>query len=182
MKWIRDSDLTCLNIRLPFSAHKAKHGKGLTGSTAKRGNPQLWGKSDWRSLVFYLPQRVLLLFWNNANLSIILRATRGACNRNLQVVITHASYVCSQHSFGPPLRMFSNGMHKTHFGSSITRNLITPVLTFYHVKHTQSTALVQKRFDVRSLSPALRNLWLLLDITTFGSKLPLTYLGSSCPF
>jgi len=82
-----------------------------------------------------------------------------------------ASHVSSQHSFGLPLRMFSNGMHKTHFGSSITRNLITCVLTFYHVKLTQSTALVQKRFDLRSLSPAIRNLWLLLDITTVGNKL-----------
>ena len=41
----------------------------------------------------------------------LLRATRGARNPNLQVVITHASHVCSQHSFGLPLRM--NGMHKT---------------------------------------------------------------------
>ena len=29
----------------------------------------------------------------------------------------------------------------------------------------QSTALEQKRFDLRSLSPARRNLWLLLYIT-----------------
>ena len=43
----------------------------------------------------------------------LLRATRGAHNPNLQVVITHASHVCSQHSFGLPLRM--NGMHKTQF-------------------------------------------------------------------
>ena len=32
-------------------------------------------------------------------------ATRRAHNPNLQVVITHASHVCSQHSFGLPLRM-----------------------------------------------------------------------------
>ena len=43
----------------------------------------------------------------------ILRATRGAHNPNLQVVITHASRVCSQHSFGLPLRM--NGMHRMQF-------------------------------------------------------------------
>ena len=36
-----------------------------------------------------------------------------ARNPNLQVVITHASHVCSQHSFGLPLRMY--GMHRTHF-------------------------------------------------------------------
>ena len=51
------------------------------------------------------------------------------------------------------------------FGPSITRNLITRVLTICHVKLTQSTALEQKRFDLRSLSPALRNLWLLLVST-----------------
>ena len=51
------------------------------------------------------------------------------------------------------------------FGPSITRNLITRVLTICHVKLTQSTALEQKRFDLRSLSPALRNLWLLLVCT-----------------
>ena len=30
----------------------------------------------------------------------LLWAARGARNPNLQVVITHASHVCSQHSFG----------------------------------------------------------------------------------
>ena len=43
----------------------------------------------------------------------LLRATRGARNPNLQVVMMHASHVCSQHSFGLPLRM--NGMNKTQF-------------------------------------------------------------------
>ena len=42
-----------------------------------------------------------------------LLATRGACNRNLQVFIRHASHVCSRHSFGLPLRM--NGVHRTQF-------------------------------------------------------------------
>ena len=41
----------------------------------------------------------------------LLRAMRGARNPNLQVVITHASHVCGQHSLELPLRM--NGMHKT---------------------------------------------------------------------
>ena len=36
-----------------------------------------------------------------------------ARNSNLQVVITHALHVCSQHSFGLPLRI--NGMHTTQF-------------------------------------------------------------------
>ena len=43
----------------------------------------------------------------------LLRAIRGARNPNLQVLITHASHVCSQNSFGLPLRM--NGMHKPQF-------------------------------------------------------------------
>ena len=42
-----------------------------------------------------------------------LRAPPVARNPNLHVVITHASHVCSHHSFGLPLRM--NGMHKTQF-------------------------------------------------------------------
>ena len=50
------------------------------------------------------------------------------------------------------------------FGPSITRNLITRVLTICRVKLTQSTAIEQKRFDLRSLSSALHNLWLLLVI------------------
>lgn len=52
-----------------------------------------------------------------------LRATRGARNPNLLVVITHASHVCGQHSFGP----------------SITPNLIKRVLTICLVKLRQST-------------------------------------------
>ena len=45
----------------------------------------------------------------------ILRSYLGrwASNPNLQVVFTHASHVCSQHSFGLPLRMY--GMYRTHF-------------------------------------------------------------------
>ena len=39
----------------------------------------------------------------------LLRAPLVARNPNLQVIITHTSHVCSQHSFEIPLRM--NGMH-----------------------------------------------------------------------
>ena len=45
---------------------------------------------------------------------LLLQATRGARNPNLQVVITHASHVCSQHSFELPLRMMCE-MHRAHF-------------------------------------------------------------------
>ena len=102
---------------------------------------------------------------------ILLRATEGARNPNLQVVITHASHVCSQQSFELPLKM--NGMHRTQFGQarfglSTARYLIKGVLTVKtsvcQVKlkqSSQSTVLEQKRLDLRSLSPTLPNLWLL---------------------
>ena len=52
-------------------------------------------------------------------------------------------------------------MHRT-LGPFINGNLITRVLTIYHVNSAESTALEQERFDLRSLSPALRNHWLVL--------------------
>ena len=45
------------------------------------------------------------------------------------------------------------------FGPSITR-----VLIIYHVELKQSTAIEQERFDRLSLSPALRNIRLLLAL------------------
>ena len=44
---------------------------------------------------------------------IIIIADKRSPQSYLQVVITYASYVCSQHSFGLPVRMY--GMHRTHF-------------------------------------------------------------------
>ena len=95
--------------------------------------------------------------------AVYLWARRGARNPILQVFITHASNVCSQHSFGPPLWM--NGMHimqfdHTRLDLSTTHNLITHVLTICHIKLMQRTALEQKRFDLLTLSPTLHNLWL----------------------
>ena len=109
--------------------------------------------------------------WLLESTMILLRATKGARNPNLQVVITHASHVCSQQSFELPLKM--NGMHRTQFGQarfglSTPRNLIKRVLTVKtsvcQVKlrqSSQSTVLEQTRLDLRSLSPTLPNLWLL---------------------
>ena len=54
-----------------------------------------------------------------------------------------------------------NALWSRAFGPSITRNLITRVLTICHVKRTRNPAPEQKRFDLPSLSPA-HNLWLLL--------------------
>ena len=75
--------------------------------------------------------------------------------------------LCSQHLFGLPLRM--NGMHRTQFGHAHL-DLLPLVIwscmvwTICHMKLRQSAALEQKRLDLRSLSPALPNLWLSLVI------------------
>ena len=46
----------------------------------------------------------------------LLGATRVARNPNLQIVILHASHICSQHYFGLPLEM--NGIHIMQFDRS----------------------------------------------------------------
>ena len=93
--------------------------------------------------------------------------TRGALNPNLQVVLAYASHVCSQHSFGLPLRMNADAQKAIWpraFGPSFSRNPITRVFTICHVIFTQSPAIERKRFDFWSLSPAVRNFWLLLVV------------------
>ena len=56
-----------------------------------------------------------------------------------------------------------NAVWSRAFRPSTPRYLITRVLTICHEKHTQSTYCVgAKAFELRSLSPALRNLCLLL--------------------
>ena len=55
----------------------------------------------------------------------LLRVPLVARNPNLEVVITHASHVCRQHSFGLPLRM--NGMHRTQF-DHVRLNLLSLVV------------------------------------------------------
>ena len=72
-----------------------------------------------------------------------MQATRGARNRNLKIVTTHASHECNQYLFGLPQRM--NGMHRTQFDHArldllAIRNLITLVLPICHVKVMQSPA------------------------------------------
>ena len=72
----------------------------------------------------------------------LLQATTGARNRNLQVVITHASHVHSQHS----LRMY--GVHKKQFDHARSDLLLlvvwsARVLNICQVKSRQSTALEQ---------------------------------------
>ena len=74
---------------------------------------------------------------------------------NLQVVITHASHVCSQHSFG--LRM--NGMHRTQFDHALL-DLLSLKIWSREFDHACFDHLSRETFDLRSLWPALRNLWL----------------------
>ena len=81
----------------------------------------------------------------------LLRATRRAPNPNLQVVITHALHVYSQHSFGLPLRM--NGMYRTQF-DHVRLDFLSLVIwsrVFCHVKLPQSTTMEQNHFDLWSL-------------------------------
>ena len=67
----------------------------------------------YESKVFFLWREIAGAAQNNNFCLMLLRTRIVARNRNLQVIITHASHPCSQHSFGIPLRMY--GMHKTHF-------------------------------------------------------------------
>ena len=60
-----------------------------------------------------MKQAIAKLIKRHFAFTVFLRATRGAHNPNLQVVITYVWHVCSQHSFGLPVRM--NGMHRTQF-------------------------------------------------------------------
>ena len=101
-------------------------------------------------------------------LSYSMTANIFCCGRQEQpaksLVITHASHVCSQHLFGPPLRM--NRIYRTQFEHArfnlLPLNLITHVWTICHKKPTQSTHCTgAKTFDLGSSSPTLLNLWLL---------------------
>ena len=107
--------------------------------------------------MFYLPHSLPTppqLLW----FPFLLRATRGDRNPNLQVIITHTSHVCSQH-------VWTSIKNEWNAQNAI---LITRALTICHEKRTQSIAMEQKCFDLRSLSPALSNLWLLPVLFLFS--------------
>ena len=109
-------------------------------------------------------------FRNIKGVGISLQTTRGARNPNLQVFIKHASHVWSQHSFGPPLRM--NGMHRMYFDHAcldflsliIWSRVFWPTVMWNLRKAWRWSKSVFRSFDLWALSPALRNLWLLLII------------------
>ena len=75
--------------------------------------------------IFILMQIKLIFTWKGCALGLTLKVRvlelgsgladdkRSPQSLNLQVVITHASHVCSQHLIGLPLRV--NGMHRTLF-------------------------------------------------------------------
>ena len=78
-----------------------------------------------------------------------------------------STYVASIHSLGLPLRINGNLMECIKlnlimrvFVPSITWNLITRVLAFYHVKLPQSTELEQERCDPRSEAGVRSSPWL----------------------
>ena len=68
-----------------------------------------------RRVVLFSVKSILLSFFPVVMYlySLFLQAPLVAGNPNVQVVITHVSHVCGQHSFGLPLRMY--GMYRTHF-------------------------------------------------------------------
>ena len=90
----------------------------------------------------------------------------GACNPNLQVVICHASRVCSQHSFWTSTKNeqnVQNAVRSCAFRPFITLILIMGVLTICHMKLTQSSAMASTlTFDCCRLHSS--NLQLLLVI------------------
>ena len=103
------------------------------------------GDPGWISVTFkekVMAQLLLryVLICTGGNFITSLRVTRGARNPNLQVVITHASHVCSQHLFALSLRM--NGMHSTWFDHSrldllslvIRSHVFWPSITWYLCK------------------------------------------------
>ena len=55
-----------------------------------------------------------------------------------------------------------NAVWSPSFILSITHDLITHILTIYHVQHTQNTMWEQECFDLWLLLPALHNLWSLI--------------------
>ena len=107
----------------------------------------------------------IIKFWLSYSMTAnIFVAGDKSSPQNLLFVIMHASHVCSQHLFGPPLRM--NRIYRTQFEHArfnlLSLNLITHVWTISHEKPTQSTLCTgAKTFDLGSSSPTLLNLWIL---------------------
>ena len=108
-----------------------------------------------------------MTYWRSLlrNISVIAGDKRSP-QSNLQVVITRASHVCSPHSFGLPLRM--NGMHRTQFDHALL-DLLSLEISSCEFDHACFDHLSRETFNLRSLSPALRNLWLSSSSSSFIS-------------
>ena len=96
-----------------------------------------------------------MTYWRSLRSISVIAGDKRSPQSNLQVVITHASHVCSQHSFG--LRM--NGIHRTQLDHALL-DLLSLEIWSREFDHACFDRLSPETFDLRSLSPALRNLWL----------------------
>ena len=106
--------------------------------------------------------------WFNLQLFVIMIVTslKAGDNRSPQSLSQGCYYACVA-CVWPAFVWIStrnewnaqNAIWSHAFGFAVSRNLITHVLTIPHVKLTQSRMMEQKSFVLRSLSPALRNLW-----------------------
>ena len=80
---------------------------------------------------------------------------------NLQVVIAHASDLCSQHLFG--LQLIMNGIQITQFNHSLLNPLSLVIWSsMFWLSIMWNLREAQRWRKSVSLSPALRNLWLLI--------------------
>ena len=80
---------------------------------------------------------------------------------NLQVVIAHASNLCSQHLFG--LQLIMNGIQITQFNHSLLNPLSLVIWSsVFWLSIMWNLREAQRWRKSVSLSPALRNLWLLI--------------------
>ena len=108
---------------------------------------------QWRSLSLALKKKALgnlkMTYWRSLLTSIsVIAGDKRSLQSNLQVVITHASHVCSQHSFG--LRV--NGMHRTQFDHALL-DLLSLEIWSREFDHACFDHLSRETFDLRSLSP-----------------------------
>ena len=171
LKWIFKYwigvESTIPSLVIYFSLHYSGLAMGAFSLTWPAAMPIYWKKESFAQMTVSVKKEcwdleILLPYvtWSQSCFSILLRAH----NPNLQVVITHASHVCDQHSFGFPLRM--NGMHRIQFDHArfdllplvIWSRVFWPSVT-WNLRKAQGWS---KAFGPSILSPALPKLWLLL--------------------
>ena len=123
MSTIKEVDCMCMQQRFTLTACTCKLAKLMVAICniflflEINGNTNLAKRPHTQSC-YYICQDCLVHLGDIGKpvikCTLLLRATRGARNPNLQVVITHVSHVCSQHSFGLLLRI-TGIVHITHF-------------------------------------------------------------------